>query len=530
MRCNELLHFALGGLWRQKIRTSLTLIGVTAGTCSLAFSLALGLGLRVFIDNEFKSRDDFWRIIVHIEEPPPDPSMVPPEKLTLPAEIAPDRQVRLREAIAERYIQQRLRKPPVPITPQTVAAFAALPDVAEVRTFRAAEARMLAAKSEKPARGLAVTGPLASLQPRLLAGRLPIDDGTKEIVVTELMLHDLGRSSDADLERALGLSVRLEVGGIRNAPPLALARALMGRLPGDELTAAQGEVLAKLVAELPTKLDSFTLTAPERAELQRLLATKHNPEEERPLDSSATATDTFVICGVVRLMPREERKRAGPLESWELARGSIFLAPTAGQHLFGQLPWAKETSLNSVDVRVRPGGDLPDTVAAIERMGYRTISVVKWFGSAQREVTMIAAGLNLFAMIALLVAAIGITNTLVTSVIERTREIGILRAVGATRTQIMALFLSEGAIIGLLGSLFGLALARGLAIPADRWVHRMIEQIAEGEKLVTPTVFVYPWWLWMSAVVFAVMVTTTAAFYPARRAARIHPIEALRYN
>jgi putative ABC transport system permease protein len=528
MRGTELVQLALGGLWRQKVRTILTLIGITVGTCSLAFSLALGFGLREFIDNEFKSRDDFWRIIVHVEEPPLHESMVPPEKLTLPADLALDRQVRLREAIIERYIQQRLRKPPVPITPQTLTAFAALPHVAEVRTYRAAEARLLTPDAEKPARGIAVSGPLASLQPRLLAGRLPIDDGTKEVVVTELVLHDLGRGRDADLNRVEGLPVRLEVGGVRNAPPLALARALMGRLPGDELTAAQSDVLAKLVTQLPTKLDAFNLTAPERAELQRLLDTKANPEEERPLDSSITATDTFVICGVVRLMPREERKRAGPLESWELARGSVFLAPTAGQQLLSQLPWAKDTALNTVDVRVRPGGDLPGTVAAIEQMGYRTISAVKWFGSAQREVAMIAAGLNLFAFIALAVAGLGITNTLVTSVIERTREIGILRAVGATRAQIMALFLSEGAMIGLLGSIVGLALARGLAIPADRWVHRMIEQIAEGEKLVTPTIFVYPWWLWVGSVVFALVVTTTAAIYPARRAARIDPIEALR--
>lgn len=530
MRYGELIRFALGGLWRQKVRTILTLVGVIAGTCALAFSLALGLGLHAFIDNEFKSRDDFWRIIVHVEETPLDESLVPPEKLAVNGDVSDVRKARLREAMVERYIQQRLRRPPVPITPRTLAAIAALPDVAEVRTYRTGEAQVMAPNARRPARGFAAGGPLSALQPRLLAGRLPAADGTKEVVVSELVLHDLDRGSDADLEAALGLPIRLEVGGVRNAPTLALARALLGRLPGDEMTAAQGEVLAKLVAELPARLDSFNLTPPERAELKRLLEARHDPDEERPSESSATASDTYRICGVVRLMSREERKRAGPLENWELTRGSVFLAPAAGQELFGRLPWASESAMHSADVRVRPGGDLPGTVAAIEQMGFRTISAVEWFGSAQREVTMIAAGLNLFAMIALFVAGIGITNTMVTSVVERTREIGIMRAVGTTRGQIMGLFLSEGAFIGLLGSALGLALARGLAVPADRWVHRMLEQIAEGEKLVTPTVFVYPWWLWVGSVVFAVAVTTTAAYYPARRAARIHPIEALRYE
>src|SRR5262249_46377546 len=78
------------------------------------------------------------------------------------------------------------------------------------------------------------------------------------------------------------------------------------------------------------------------------------------------------------------------------------------------------------------------------------------------------------------VAGIGITNTLVTSVVERTGEIGILRAVGATRAQIMGFFLAEGAFIGLLGSALGLGLARGLAVPADGGGRRVGRPGGEG--------------------------------------------------
>ena len=232
---------------------------------------------------------------------------------------------------------------------------------------------------------------------------------------------------------------------------------------------------------------------------------------------------------MVRIVTRDERKKRAPLEAWELIRGDAFLSQTAGDQLFTKLPWVKDDAFNSADIRVRPGGDLPGTVAAIDAMGFRTISGAKWFASAKREVTLIAAGLNLFAMIALLVAAIGITNTLVTSVVERTREIGILRAVGATRAQILGLFLLEGTIIGLVGSLLGLGMARGLAVPADRWVWGMIEKIAEGDKLLGTSVFVFPIWLYIASVIFAVLVTTAAAYYPAPRAL-IHPIEALRYG
>jgi putative ABC transport system permease protein len=528
MTLRMLSGFALHGLWRQKVRTALTLVGVTVGTCALAFSLALGFGLRAFIEKEFKGRDNFWRVVVHADEPPADLADVPSEKVAVLGDVSADRRERLREALVERYTARRPRKPPVPLTREKLGAIAALPDVAEVRTYREGDGRVMAAGAEKPAAGQAVAGKLAGLEPRLIAGRLP-DESAKEVVVSELVLYDLGWRDDVAVGRAVGMPVRVTVGGVLNAPPLALARALTGRLPGDEITAAQSAVLEKLVADLPHRLDALDLTPPEKAELKRLLEAKRDPDDERPFESGATASDTYRVAGVVRLLTKEEKKRRTPLESWELANGGVFLPPAAGEELFGRLPWSRPES-HSADVRVRPGGDLPGTVAAIEAMGFRTFSAVKWFGSAKREVTLIALGLNLFALIALFVAGIGITNTLVTSVVERTKEIGILRAVGATRTQILGLFLAEGAFIGLVGSALGLGLARGLAVPADRWVRGAIQQMEGEQQLLSTSLFVFPWWLWVGSVAFAVLVTTAAAYYPARRAAKVHPIEALRYG
>jgi putative ABC transport system permease protein len=529
MTWRTLTRLALQGLWRQKVRTGLTLIGVLVGTCALAFSLALGFGLRAFIDHEFQSRDDFWRIVVTTTEPTPSPDEVPSEKSTVTGRMTDERRERLREALIDRYMSTHHKRGALALTPDRLEAISSLPDVMEVRTFRAAEGRLSAASAVRPASANTVAGPLADLEPRLLSGRLPAP-GVQEIVISELALYDLGYRDDADLQSILGQEMVLTVGGVRRAPPMALARALLGRVPGDELTAAQAGILERLARELPKRLDTFDLTSTERAELKRLLEAKHDPDDERAFESGATASGNYRVCGVVRIVTREERRKRTPLQAWELINGHVFLAPAAGTELFSQLPWVKNAAVNSADVRVRPGGDLPGTVAAIDAMGLRTISAAKWFASARREVTLIAGGLNLFAMIALFVAAIGITNTLVTSVVERTREIGILRAVGATKSQIMSLFLVEGTAIGLAGSLLGLGLARGLAIPADRWVWGMIEKIAEEDRLVGSTVFVFPVWLHFAAVVFAVLVTTAAAYYPAQRAARIHPIEALRYG
>src|SRR5579872_7095256 len=136
MRYGELARFAIGGLWRQKVRTSLTLIGVTVGTCALAFSLSLGLGLRAFIDNEFKSRDDFWRIIVRVQDTPPDAGDVPPDKAVVLGEMSETRRERIREALVERYLSKHARKSTIALTPDKLASIAALPDVIEIRKYR----------------------------------------------------------------------------------------------------------------------------------------------------------------------------------------------------------------------------------------------------------------------------------------------------------------------------------------------------------------------------------------------------------
>jgi putative ABC transport system permease protein len=136
--------------------------------------------------------------------------------------------------------------------------------------------------------------------------------------------------------------------------------------------------------------------------------------------------------------------------------------------------------------------------------------------------------MTVVAVVALLVSALGMINTMLMSVLERVREIGVMKAVGARDGHILTVFLIEGALVGLAGGMLGLLAAWGLSFPGDAWVRSTVES---GLSIkLQQSVFVFPWWLVTGVPAFACLVTTVAALYPARRAARVNPITALRHD
>jgi ABC-type antimicrobial peptide transport system permease subunit len=129
--------------------------------------------------------------------------------------------------------------------------------------------------------------------------------------------------------------------------------------------------------------------------------------------------------------------------------------------------------------------------------------------------------------LALLVAGIGIANTMVMAVYERTREIGILKAIGASPGDIRSLFIVEAALIGLLGGVVGTLLGWLLGLALNRGILVYLEW---QEVPLEGTFFVVTAWLVLLALAFATVVGLLAGLYPAARAARLDPLEALRYE
>lgn len=529
MRKSDLARSAFGGLWRQKARTMLTLTGVIVGTCSFAFSLSLGVGLRKMIDREFQKRDEFWWVHAHSPRrgtTKEDDSDIPAHEIAVEGSLSAETAERFRQ---QKILEYRRRTPPKElklITPELVERMRAIPDVEEIRIFRNAFGMgTLDGRNEQgfiAATRLDIYDP--PLESRLQAGRMPVDLAN-ECLVSDYFLYKLGIRDAAGMAAVVGQPLRLTVGEQDHQKGFSLASVLGPANPIEMVSAAQAEILGKVVRQFPEKLEAFDLTPDEKAAVRAALTRKSAP----PPKKTPTARATFTVVGVIRLTSKEERP-AIPNPS-KITGGSqdIQLSDEGGDRLFAQLTESVERGYPDVHVRCRPNGNLRGVVEAVEALGIEQYSTLKWYESAKLEVTLISVGLNVFSVIALFIAGIGITNTLITTVLERTREIGILKAVGAKDGDVTLLFLAEGMVVGLLGGTLGIAAARLIAGPADELVYNLVKKVSQS-NMTSGTVFEFPWWLTGGAVLFAVLVTTLAAWYPARRAARIEPVDALRHE
>ena len=144
----------------------------------------------------------------------------------------------------------------------------------------------------------------------------------------------------------------------------------------------------------------------------------------------------------------------------------------------------------------------------------------------KRVFLFINGALALIGGIALLVASFGISNTMIMSIRERTREIGIMKAIGGSDGEIMKIFFFEACLIGFMGGLFGVLIGWGLTSIANPLVNKYIVKSATTYIQF----FSIPWYLWIGAILFAILIALLAALYPASQAARVDPIKALRHD
>jgi putative ABC transport system permease protein len=164
--------------------------------------------------------------------------------------------------------------------------------------------------------------------------------------------------------------------------------------------------------------------------------------------------------------------------------------------------------------------------AVAEALGLNATSFTDQFEEFKKLFIVFEFALAVIGTVALVVATLGITNTMVMSIVERYREIGIMKAVGAADHEIRKIFFVESVVIGFIGGIIGIVLGK-LATAAINLLVNLYIASQTGTRI---EFFHFPLWLMLSAVIFSMVISLIAGLYPAYRAMRIDPVEALRYQ
>jgi putative ABC transport system permease protein len=217
-----------------------------------------------------------------------------------------------------------------------------------------------------------------------------------------------------------------------------------------------------------------------------------------------------------------------------VSRGRIFLPVGTTERLNmaqftdmrSSLRGAGGKSYMTLTVRVKDPGKVGAVQDAISQLGFRTFSVLDATKSLRRFFTVLDLFLGIFGSLALAVATLAIINTLVMAVLERRREIGVMKAIGASDQDVRRLFFAEagamGFLGGVLGILLGLAIGKGINFGTAIYLTR--------RQLPAEAVWSMPPWLVGAAIIFSVVVSLVAGLYPASRAARLDPVQTLKYE
>lgn len=183
----------------------------------------------------------------------------------------------------------------------------------------------------------------------------------------------------------------------------------------------------------------------------------------------------------------------------------------------------KEIFYNMLYVYTDSMDHVQELQTTINGMGYSARSDAEWIQQEQKTMGYIQLVLGGIGAVSLLVAAIGITNTMMMSIYERTKEIGIMKVLGCDMRNIQGMFLIEAGCIGLIGGVVGLIISYILSA-----VINMLASSMAGEMGIGSNISYIPLWLALLSLVFAILVGMVAGFFPSLRAMKLSPLAAIR--
>jgi putative ABC transport system permease protein len=560
VRCADIFRIALSALFQQKVRTFLTMAGVVIGTLALVVCLSLGRGFEREVMRQFNHSSLSRQIMVSpgsgVRE-----ADIPQKRLEIHGRMSPAKRQRLRQAIIHRWPDNSRG---IRLDRARVTELARIPHVKSVLPFVKKRCQVaLEGQRQREVTCFAANADNAHFRNRIVAGSYFTEDTDQSVVVSEYLLYRWGFRSDEAVVNAVDQKLCIEYHPETQLPSTLrdLIRSARLNLAPEQRkvvdkTVGELDLLARPVGILPFRRQIGALVAAVPWGPLPLLTAMHIPPDISPFRMQIGALTAAVPWGPLPLLTalhippqtppwfRKKFKIVGVLREFiedqdvndvfDLGAGTrsinadVFLPARTAEGLFSQGPEHDLLGFSGVILTVDQESNTKEVARKVQSQGLQEYSLVEFVQAVRTNLVLGTFVTAFLAAVALLVAALGITNTMIMTVLERTREIGVMKAVGARDGHIQMIFLLEGALIGLFGGTLGVLCGWIASFPGDAIARSLLQD--QSLPPVSNTLFVFPLWLTLGTPLFAGLVTTLAAVYPARRATRVNPIMALRHE
>jgi putative ABC transport system permease protein len=463
----DLAELAVRNLRESLLRNSLTTVGISVGVASLVAMLSLGIGLQQLASRRLMKSGLFDTVVVTSRR----------DLRNLGRE-----EERSGPAPGESRILDEPTRQEIEHLPNVLEAYPDIRFITELRYEDKAHLTMVAALPSSAKSNDAFEA---------VQGHFFSSDTAPEVVIQKTFAEEL-----------LGKTPK---SGLDDTNVAELAAPLLGK----ELTMRYAQREAALGSGIP---DHSTPAA-----------------NAAPAGTAYSVISRELKLRIVGLADLDPESMRGP------TRARVFLPLTLAESLHVMQPTdlreiarpvGDQPVYSSISVRVKTPSQIRQIEDAIKKMGFNTFSILDATRSLQQFFAVLDLFLGIFGSLALAVASIGIVNTLVMAILERRREIGIMKAIGASDGDVKKLFFAEAGAMGILGGIVGVAL--GWAI--GQVINLGTNVYLKRQSLPPEHFWSVPWWLVGAAILFAFVVSLAAGLYPAGRAARLDPVQALRYE
>jgi ABC-type antimicrobial peptide transport system permease subunit len=471
LKISDLTELALRNLRESLLRNSLTTIGISVGVASLVAMLSLGIGLQQLASRRLVKSGLFDTVVVTSRRDLRGMGRDRNEERSAPA----PGESRVLDESARLEIER---------LPNVLEAYPDIRFITELRYEDKPHLTMISALPSSAKSNDAFEG---------MQGSFFSSDIAPEVVLQKTFAEEL-----------LG---KIPTRGVDETNVADLAKPLLGK----ELTMRYAQRAPSPAQPSPPGAGAANSTDSDLAGAAYSVVSREQK---------------LKIVGVADLDPESMRgpTRARVFLPLKLAESLHVMQPTDLREISRAA--SDQPVYSSVSVHVKNPTQVQVVEDAIKKMGFTTFSLLDASQSLRTFFRVLDLFLLIFGSLALAVSSIGIVNTLVMAILERRREIGIMKAIGASDGDVKKLFFAEAGAMGIVGGVAGVAL--GWAI--GRIINLGTNVYLKRESLTPDNFWAVPWWLVALAIGFSFLVSLISGLYPAGRAAKLDPVQALRYE